>query len=76
MIGTTLFIGGLGGPELVIVFLIAVLLFGANKLPKLARSMGEASGEFKKGREKLEDELNELEEESKSGVQETEKSNN
>ena len=38
------------GPFEVIVFLVIVLLlFGANKLPKLARSVGEASKEFKKG---------------------------
>lgn len=51
------FIGGLGGPELIIVGLIAVLLFGANKIPRLARSMGEASGEFQKGREELEQDI-------------------
>jgi len=56
------FIGGLGGPELVIVFLIAILLFGANKIPKLARSTGEAMGEFQKGREEVEQELEEMKE--------------
>jgi len=40
-----------GGPELGIVLLLAILLFGANKIPKLARSTGEAIGEFKKARE-------------------------
>ncbi|WP_227130684.1 twin-arginine translocase TatA/TatE family subunit [Halorubellus salinus] len=56
------FIGGLGAPEMVIVFLIAVLLFGANKIPKLARSTGEAMGEFQKGREEVEDELQDMRE--------------
>jgi sec-independent protein translocase protein TatA len=39
----------LGAPELLIVLLIVLLLFGGAKLPKLARSLGEASKEFKKG---------------------------
>jgi sec-independent protein translocase protein TatA len=56
-----LFVGGLpGGPELLIVLAVAVLLFGANKIPKLARSSGEALGEFKKGREEVEQELEEM----------------
>jgi sec-independent protein translocase protein TatA len=50
-----------GGPELLIIVFIAVLLFGANKLPALARSGGEAIGEFKRGKMELENEI-------KSGV--------
>jgi len=46
-----------GGPEMLIILLVLVLLFGANKIPKLARSTGQAMGEFKKGREQVEDEL-------------------
>lgn len=46
-----------GGPELLIILFIAVLLFGANKLPDLARSSGQAMGEFKRGRQELEDEI-------------------
>jgi len=56
------FVGGLpGGPEMLVILLIAVLLFGANKIPKLARSSGEAIGEFKKGRQELENELQDVE---------------
>ena len=43
-----------GGPEMIVILLILVLLFGADKLPKLARSSGQAMGEFKRGREELE----------------------
>ena len=35
--------------ELIIVLVVVLLLFGSTRLPKLARSMGEASKEFKKG---------------------------
>jgi sec-independent protein translocase protein TatA len=41
--------GGIGAPELIIVLLIVLLIFGGAKLPKLAKSMGQASKEFKKG---------------------------
>jgi sec-independent protein translocase protein TatA len=38
-----------GGTELIIVLIIVALLFGGSKLPKLARSLGSAKGEFEKG---------------------------
>lgn len=38
-----------GGSELIIILFVVMLLFGASKLPKLARSMGEAGQEFKAG---------------------------
>ena len=41
--------GSLGFPELMIILVIFLLLFGANKIPQLARSMGKGIGEFKKG---------------------------
>ena len=39
---------GLGGPELLIIFLIILLLFGGAKLPSLAKGLGESFREFKK----------------------------
>lgn len=39
----------LGAPELIIVLLIVLLVFGGAKLPKLARSLGQAQKEFKQG---------------------------
>jgi sec-independent protein translocase protein TatA len=38
-----------GVPELLIVLAVVLLLFGSTRLPKLARSLGQASKEFKKG---------------------------
>lgn len=39
----------LGPTELLVILVIVMLLFGASRLPKLARSLGESSREFKKG---------------------------
>lgn len=39
----------IGVPELLIVLVVVLLLFGSTRLPKLARSLGSASSEFKKG---------------------------
>lgn len=50
-----------GGAELVIILLIVILLFGATKIPDLARSTGQAMGEFQRGREELEEELDDIE---------------
>ncbi|SDM18081.1 sec-independent protein translocase protein TatA [Halogranum gelatinilyticum] len=46
-----------GGPELIIILAVIVLLFGANKIPKLARASGQAMGEFRRGREEIEQEI-------------------
>jgi len=39
----------LGAPELLIILAVVLLLFGSTRLPKLAKSLGQASKEFKKG---------------------------
>jgi len=43
------FIGGLGFTEIMMIVGVLVLLFGAQKIPKLARSMGQGVNEFKAG---------------------------
>ncbi|MEE8402024.1 MAG: twin-arginine translocase TatA/TatE family subunit [Candidatus Hydrothermarchaeaceae archaeon] len=40
---------GVGPQELIVILAIIMLLFGASKIPELARSLGKAKGEFKKG---------------------------
>ena len=42
------FIQGIGGPELLIILVIILLLFGAKKLPELAKGLGKSMKEFKK----------------------------
>lgn len=47
----------LGGPDLIIILLIILVLFGAKKLPELARGMGSAIKEFQKAKDQFTDEL-------------------
>ena len=47
--------GSLGTPELLIVLVVILVLFGGSKLPKLARSLGQAQTEFKKGIQSTDD---------------------
>jgi TatA/E family protein of Tat protein translocase len=42
------FFDGIGGPELLLVFVVVLIFFGGEKLPELARGMGKAVREFKK----------------------------
>lgn len=46
-----------GWPEMIFIALIVVLLFGAKKLPELARGLGQSLGEFKKARDEFEREV-------------------
>jgi len=55
---------GLGFPEIMVIFLIIVLLFGATRLPQIGRGLGEGIRNFKKGLKAAgeDDELDQLEE--------------
>ena len=50
-------ITNLAGPDLLIILLIVLVLFGAKKLPELARGMGQAVKEFQKAKDEFADEL-------------------
>ena len=49
-----MFTGGIGPLEIGIIILIVILLFGAANVPQLARSFGQAMGEFKKAKREAE----------------------
>ena len=46
-----------GWPEIVFILVIVLLLFGAKKLPELARGIGQSLGEFKRARDEFEREI-------------------
>lgn len=54
--------GSIGGTELLVIMVIALLIFGPRKLPELGRSIGKGLSEFKRAsndlRRSLEDEIN------------------
>ena len=54
----------LGTAELLLILLIVLLLFGAKKLPEIARSIGRAIKEFKKAGKDLKEEVQEVTEEN------------
>ena len=61
---TVAFISGMpGGAEVLLILFIILLLFGAKKLPELSRSLGKSLGEFKKGKEDLEKEIRDIQNE-------------
>jgi TatA/E family protein of Tat protein translocase len=45
--------GSLGFPELLLIFMVALLVFGPRKLPEIGKTLGKALGEFKKATEDL-----------------------
>ena len=61
------FIEGLGGPEMMMIMFIILLLFGADRMPGLARGIGKSIREFKKAASGVEEEIrNAMEEEAES----------
>jgi sec-independent protein translocase protein TatA len=57
------------GPELIVVAAVFVLLFGAKKLPELARSIGRSTTEFKRGMKDGSDESDEADEADEPAAQ-------
>ncbi len=51
--------GNIGFSELLVILLVVLLIFGARRIPELARSLGKASREFKNARDGLLDDLKE-----------------
>ena len=49
--------GSIGGPELLLIFVVALLIFGPRKLPELGKSLGKGLAEFRRAANDLRDSL-------------------
>ena len=63
--------GNIGASELLVLFLIVLLFFGAKRIPEVAKALGKASREFKKARDGVMDELEKEPEEPVSAPKES-----
>jgi sec-independent protein translocase protein TatA len=63
---TMLAIGGLGTPEILVIAVVIFLLFGATRLPQLAKSLGQSKRAFKEGLEEADKEAQKEEKEKSS----------
>lgn len=57
--------GNLGAGEIILIVLVVLLLFGAKKIPELARGIGKGMSEFKKGLKDVESEIKSADTDSK-----------
>lgn len=57
MLNTLLFIGGLGAPEIILLTLVVLLIFGGKKIPELMKGIGKGVSSFKKGLKEVDDEI-------------------
>ncbi len=58
MTNQLLFLGSLGGQEIIIIALVILLLFGGKKIPELMHGLGKGVSQFKKGMNDIEKEIN------------------
>jgi sec-independent protein translocase protein TatB len=52
---------GIGGPELLLILAVALIVLGPKKLPELARALGKGLGEFRRATDELKDEFRKME---------------
>ena len=57
--------GSVGAPEIILIIVVVILLFGAKKIPELAQGIGKGMKEFKKAVKEVEEDITEVKEEFK-----------
>ncbi|KPK74314.1 MAG: preprotein translocase subunit TatA [candidate division Zixibacteria bacterium SM23_73] len=68
-------LGGIGAQELILIFLVILLLFGAKKIPEIAQGLGKGMKEFRKAMKETQDELTKPETPQKKTEDEIKKTN-
>lgn len=68
VLNTLLFLGGIGGPEIFLILGIVILLFGAKKIPELARGMGKGIREFKDATKEINKEITDVKDETNKSI--------
>jgi sec-independent protein translocase protein TatA len=61
MFNSVLLFMNIGGPEMILIFLVVLLLFGGKKLPELARGLGKGLREFKDASDGIKREIHNME---------------
>jgi len=56
--------GNLGAGEIILILLVVLILFGAKKIPELAKGLGKGMSEFKKGLKEVENEIKDADKKS------------
>jgi sec-independent protein translocase protein TatA len=57
MVNLSILLFSIGGPEIILILFVILLLFGAKKIPELARGMGKGIREFKDATKEIKDEI-------------------
>jgi sec-independent protein translocase protein TatA len=65
--------GNIGTPEILLIVLVILVLFGANKIPDFAKGLGKGMKEFKKALKEVEEDINLEEDTSKTQEKKEEK---
>ena len=60
-----MFLFSIGGPEIILILFVILLLFGAKKIPELAKGLGKGIREFKDATKEVKDEINQATEKAK-----------
>lgn len=69
---SSILLGIIGGQEIILILIIVLILFGGKKIPELMRGLGKGVNEFKKAKNEVMDDLNDVKKEDPKKTESTE----